>query len=143
MFTRTSITILLIFGYLTNSATVCRLLDNISMTCLKIETTSLLSIDETAGFRSPISPVSQNTVNWARNCITRTRFFKSNNTTVRVNKDGAVACLEWSRRTRSLTCGRARAIGTPVADQTRGNARRKDARLKFNEVRTLSTMVIR
>lgn len=51
--------------------------------------------------------------------------------------------MEWSRSTRSLTCGRARTISTPVADQTRGNARRKDARLKFNEVRTLSTMVIR
>lgn len=141
--TRTSITILLIFGDLTNSTTVCRRYNNISMTCLKVETTSLLSIDETTWIRSPRSPVTQNTVNWTRNCITRHRFREANQITVGVYKDSAGAFLEWNRSTRSLTCGRAGTPSTPVADQARRDARRHNARLEFNEVRTFSTMIIR
>jgi hypothetical protein len=106
---------------------------------LKVKTTSLNTINKTARRRSPRGPITQDTVNWAWNGITRNRLFKSNCTTVRINEDGAVTELIWSRSARELAGTRARTILTPWTDQTIRYTRRLDARLIHFKIRTFST----
>jgi hypothetical protein len=71
VFTRSSIAILLILSDLADAAIVSRGLDDIAVTSLEVEPTSLNSINITTRCRSPLGPITENTVDRARDSVAR------------------------------------------------------------------------